>query len=139
HVAIGTIPLDTWAAHPSVVQIFKQNPQRLSLLIHGNDHVNLEMSRQMTEDETIRMLAQSLRRIDLFEARYGLSVARVMEAPFAASNIGSVRAMQKLGYDAALMASEQVLQQSRKDCWPASFGLNSVDLLAPGFPGIARL
>jgi hypothetical protein len=139
HVAIGTIPLDTWTAHPSVVEIFKQNPKRLSLLIHGNDHIKLEMSREITEDETLRMLAQSLRRIDTFEARFGLCVARVMEAPFAASNIASVRAMQKLGYDATLMGAEQVLQQSRHDGWPASFGLNTVDLLASGFPGIARL
>src|SRR4029077_9833256 len=58
HVAFATIPLDTWFTHQETAAIFRNNRQRLSLLVHGNDHTKAELARPCAEAERTFLLKQ---------------------------------------------------------------------------------
>ena len=47
HAAIATIPFDGWYASPRAVRTFAANRDHLSLLVHGNDHVQALLSRAL--------------------------------------------------------------------------------------------
>ena len=38
HVSFATIPMDGWYVHQPTARLFRENSDRLSLLVHGNDH-----------------------------------------------------------------------------------------------------
>ncbi len=84
HVAFATVPLDAWASHPRAVKLFRDHPEQFSLLIHGNDHSKRELCLNGSEQDYLRLAAQSLRRIDRLEKKTGLHVARIMAPPHGA-------------------------------------------------------
>lgn len=83
HVSIATIPLDARFHHSEVVELFRRNPDSLSLSIHGNNHTKGEFA-TLDSERLLRSLAQSLRRIRRFEQRTGLDVDRVVVPPHGA-------------------------------------------------------
>jgi hypothetical protein len=99
HVAMAMVPLDGWLAHPGAVRLFRERSDRLSLLCHGNNHVLEELMRPRPRQERRALLAQALRRVDSFERRTGVRVARVMTAPHGGCSEEMTRDMLLLGYD----------------------------------------
>jgi hypothetical protein len=81
HLSVATIPLDGWFVSERAAHIFKTHPDRLSLLIHGNNHSRRELADGRGQKRRLEMIAQALRRVRRFEARWGISVASVMTAP----------------------------------------------------------
>jgi hypothetical protein len=138
HAVIATVPLDSWWSHSAVRALFHENPGRLSLTMHGNDHTKLEVARPRSEQAALQLFAQGLRRIESFEARTGLRVARVMEPPFGVVSIRSLWAMHQLGYSGGLMAHDNELEWYRHEPWPAHFGVREVDFAVEGFPTVSR-
>ena len=100
HVAFATIPLDLWWANRKAVRLFRERSDRLSLLMHGNDHTFCELDHKQTEPQRTAMLAQALGRVDRFERRYQIPVARVMAPPHGACSRESAETMFRLGFDA---------------------------------------
>ena len=100
HVAFATIPLDLWWASKKAVRIFRESSDVLSLLVHGNDHVYHELDRTQSDRERTAFLAQALRRVDRFERRYGLPVARVMAPPHGACSRATAEALLPTGFEA---------------------------------------
>ena len=82
HAAMAMIPADAWFAHPRAVKLFRSRRDRLSLLVHGNNHVRRELA--APGSELIPALAQARRRVAAFERRSGVRVARVMAPPHGA-------------------------------------------------------
>lgn len=99
HAAMAMIPLDAGRPSPAALALFRQRPDRLSLVFHGNNHVKREL---MAPDETSAMAlaAQALRRIGRFEQRSGLRVDRVMTAPHGMCSPSVARALGAVGFDA---------------------------------------
>jgi hypothetical protein len=58
HVSFATIPLDCWFMHRPTVALFKKNSKRVSLLIHGNDHIRKELAIDRTDKDICRILRQ---------------------------------------------------------------------------------
>lgn len=100
HLAIATVPLDTWFTHPRAAEVFRQNADQLSLLIHGNNHLRQELGQGLSTERYERILAQGLRRIARFEENQGIPVARVMAAPHGRCDENAARALFRCGYDA---------------------------------------
>jgi hypothetical protein len=138
HVAFATIPLDAWLAHRGTAQLFKENPDHLSLLIHGNNHTREELADPRTEDEYLRLLAQSLKRITHLERRTGLRVARAMVAPHSACGKAAMAAMLALGFEGAYIDPWSLRNWSAERLWPPSFGLQIAELIDGGFPVLPR-
>lgn len=100
HLALATVPLDTWYTSSRAARIFKEGSDAISLLIHGNDHVRYELGRDRPHSAYEQDLAQALRRISTFEARTGVSVSRVMAAPHGRCHENAARALLTTGYEA---------------------------------------
>ena len=99
HVAMALIPLDAFYASTAACDIFRRRARRLSLLVHGNDHIRGELGRDLSAGAYDSLLAQSLRRVSRFERRRGLRVARVMAPPHGACSDGALGALDRAGFD----------------------------------------
>lgn len=100
HAAMAMIPLDGWRQHRATVELFRRRPDRLSLVLHGNDHLALELMRPPDDAAALAIAAQALRRAARFESRYGLRMDRVMTPPHGMCSAASARALAALRFDA---------------------------------------
>jgi hypothetical protein len=104
HLAVAMIPLDAWLVHPTTARMFREGRDRLSVLVHGNDHDGGELGRIGSTAEGVALAAQALRRMDRFEARSGVPVARVMVPPHERVTEGALAGLLACGYDAVCTA-----------------------------------
>jgi len=137
HVAFATIPLDTWHASRAAVRLFRSHGDVLSLLVHGNDHLRQELGRSLDGGRSRALLAQARRRIERFERRYGVPVARVMAPPHGACSEAVADAMP-LFFDALCITRAYPWL----DAPPAGrvlTGWGPTEIVASGIPVIPRL
>jgi hypothetical protein len=100
HASMAMIPLDARWPHARAVATFRSRPDRLSLVIHGNDHNKRELMQPANLSESLGLVAQALRRVTRFEARTGLRVDRVMVPPYGLCSRPVAQALGAVGYDA---------------------------------------
>jgi len=100
HAAMATIPLDGARAHRPTAELFARRPDRLSLLVHGNDHVRQELHALRDPGRALAVAAQASRRIARFEQRTGVRVDRVMTPPHGLCSEAMTRALGAVGFDA---------------------------------------
>jgi hypothetical protein len=100
HAAMAMIPLDGGRAHRAAVRAFRSRPDRLSLVVHGNNHVKRELLAPADDATALALSAQALRRVARFEARHSLIVDRVMTPPHGRCSTHVARALGSLGFDA---------------------------------------
>jgi hypothetical protein len=103
HIAMAMIPLDARRWSDSAVELFRARRDRVSLVIHGNDHFGPELANAEEFRSALAMSTQASRRIAWFEFKTGLTVDRVMMPPHEAWSRASARAIGAVGY-AALCA-----------------------------------
>lgn len=138
HVALATVPLDSSYAAPKAVELFRNCPRRLSLLIHGNDHVRNELARDYAEGEAQSILVQALTRIASLERRTRLKVARVIAAPHGGCSESMMAQMLRLPLEGACVSAGPTVRCNPSKNWPLGFGLSPVCFMAGGFPVIRR-
>lgn len=134
HVALATVPIDSWFVHKQTAALFQANRARFSLLFHGNDHLRGELGRDLDQRAILALLAQSLKRIIGFERRSGLAVCRVMAPPHGACRPQMMRAMLELGFEGACISPWSLRDWGAGHRWPASFGLELSELVSGYFP-----
>jgi hypothetical protein len=100
HAAMAMIPRDARRAHAGAVETFRSRADRLSLVIHGNDHLKRELMQSVDLPRALELAAQAVRRVARFEACTGLRVDRVMVPPHAVCSRTMTHALGALGYDA---------------------------------------
>ena len=140
HAVIASIPLDYGAVRTAAATLFREHVAQLSLALHGNNHEAFEFLRVDSEEEALRIVAQSLRRAADFERRTGLAISRVVCAPHEVCASTVLRALLRLDVDAVCL--ETPLQrrpgiprlQSLLNGWePAQFIETGIPLL-PRYP-----
>lgn len=104
HVGFATVPLDGRLVNPRAAALVRENPSALSLLMHGNNHTSRELGRLGGDADAERAIAQALRRIAALERRSGVDVERVMAPPHGACSEPALRAMFRLGLEAACIS-----------------------------------
>lgn len=139
HAAIGFIPLDAAWVNPSIAAIFRSNPARLSLAVHGCNHLRLEMARTYSPAQRMAICAQALRRIGEVERQHLLPVCRVMESPFGVIDQAMFASLVALGYEAALITTSQFLRHHQGIQFPPCFGLQAASHLSGGLGMIPRI
>ncbi len=100
HAAMAMIPLDAWGQRRSAVRLFRDRSDRVSLVMHGNDHRKRELFDQHDPVAALALGAQALRRVARFEATSGLRVGRVMVPPHGMCSQTMARALGRLPFDA---------------------------------------
>jgi len=103
HVALATVPLDAWFAHPTALRALRESNGAISLLVHGNDHDGGELGRIETEADAVSLAAQALRRIEAFRRRTGVAVDRVMVPPHEACSQVTLSGLRRCGFEAITM------------------------------------
>ncbi len=123
HVAIATVPLDAWYAGRKAVEVFRRHRERLSLLIHGNDHTRNELGCDYSDTDAVRMLAQALRRVVQFERRTGLGIERVIAPPHGGCSESVLAQAPRVGIEALCTSAEPLARCLNRTSLPLGFGL----------------
>jgi len=117
HAAFATVPLDAWFVHRDTADLFRENKGRLSLLVHGNNHVRSELGRSFSEEDALALAAQALRRIAWLERRSGVEVSYVMAPPHGPCSEAMMRGMVRVGFEAACISQGWLRELRREsDC-----------------------
>jgi hypothetical protein len=139
HVSVAMIPLDARFVHPAAGRLFRERPDILSLIMHGNDHTRLELYRDMPAGARRALVAQALRRADALERRHGIHVDRVMSAPHGLASEDAIATMYSLGVEA--LPADWSFPWAPVDRpppeWPLA-GWQPAQLHAGGFPVLSR-
>ncbi|MCC7377007.1 MAG: hypothetical protein IT581_20270 [Verrucomicrobiales bacterium] len=139
HTALAMIPMDMEHASPEAVGVVKEFGDALSLLIHGNDHLDHELGSRLPLAEAQSMLAQALARTARFERRFGVEVPRVMEAPHGLYDAEMLQCLSEAGFNAALITPVHLTSHNTSVGWPLDVGLRSCDCLPGGLGFIPRI
>ena len=137
HAAIATVPFDSWYSHPAAVRAFHHNPDRISLLVHGNNHTYAELLGQRGRQACASYLGQALGRIRVLERNSGLSVSRVMAAPHGACSEDMLTAMVDVGFEAAAISATSLRYYNPSRPWVRPLGLAVTEHIG-GLPVIPR-
>jgi hypothetical protein len=137
HVSFATIPLDTWFTHRDAAEIFRNQRNRLSLLVHGNNHTKRELARPYTEAERIFLLKQAIQRIERLERRSGLVVSRVMVPPHGACSEEMLAALPFCGFEAACISHGSLRAHNNSRAWTKTLGFLPSELIQ-GCPVLPR-
>ena len=121
-----------WYTSPAAAAIFRDNPRRLSLLLHGVTHVSNEMARECTQEAALAILAAGLRKVERFEDKTGLSVARVIAAPHGAFTDHFASAMELLEFEGACVSLGSLLRWNPQRSWPANAGSSFAQAMGDG-------
>lgn len=100
HAAMAMIPLDAGLTHRTARTLFRDRADRVSLLVHGNDHTRGELLGAREDAAALAIAAQALRRIRRFERRCGVRVDPVMAPPHGLCSPAMTRALGAVGFDA---------------------------------------
>jgi hypothetical protein len=99
HLAVAMIPIDGSLFSRKASHLFRTHPDELFLLMHGNNHTRNELGDGRGLQARLEMIAQALRRVERFEARSGVPVARVMAAPHGRCSEEVATDMTRLGLE----------------------------------------
>ena len=138
HASFAMVPFDAWFVHSGAARLLQHNRAHLSLLMHGNNHAKAEFGSALNADTYTRSLGQAIRRIDRFEQRAGLSVARIMAPPYGAFREIVADVMTNLGYEAACVSRASLTSWNKEKHWPAAFGHSVAEFIGAGAPIIPR-
>ena len=134
---MATIPRDLWFAHPRAVRLFRDSRQRLSLALHGNDHVKRELQGDLSPERRRSLLAQAIRRAAAFESRNGLPIAKVMIPPHGSTSREMALEMPRLGIEAMSDSRPYPWLTRPPEADPLA-GWDFVDIVDGGLPVIPR-
>lgn len=137
HVALATVPLDGWLVNRHAASLFKDHQSELSLLMHGNDHVARELGRLGTDREAEAAIGQALGRVAQLERRAEVRVDRVMAPPHGACSEAALRAMFRLGMEAACISRPFPWRDGLPAPTPLA-GWRPAELVAGGLPVLPR-
>lgn len=137
HVCFATIPLDAWFTHGKTAALFRQSSTRLSLAIHGNDHIKQELARNYTSTERKALLWQAIRRIEKLERNAGLQVSRIMIPPHGACSEEMLSEMPECGFKGASISHGSLRAHNKNRPWTRSLGYAPVEMVR-GCPVMPR-
>ncbi len=137
HVSFATIPLDTWYTHSGTADIFRKNPRRLSLLVHGNNHTRKELAQPYTEPERIFLLRQAIQRIERLERQSGLVVSRVMVPPHGACSEEMLAKFPFCGFEGACISHGSLRAHNKSRAWSKTLGFLPSEIIQ-GCPVLPR-
>ncbi len=122
HAAFATVPLDLYYANRDALELFRSAPERLSLLIHGNNHVANELGTETDDGRRLSIIAQALSRVGRFEERYGLPVSRVMAAPHGVCTEPMFNDMARCGIESGCVSFGSLFKVNRGREWVDTMG-----------------
>lgn len=138
HTTIAFIPWNYSRSVPEVISIFRENPERYSIAVHGDDHDHKEFEDFRDSPLSVQApkLEQALARMDAFQNITGIPFDRVFVFPH---SIGECLILQELKRDnyLATVNSTNVPMGCKRPTDPM-FDLRPVTTAFYDFPSILR-
>lgn len=101
HAAIAFIPHNFRRSSPAIGRLFRENPGRLSICFHGNDHTQAEFA--STDRELLNLLLRvATKRMDLHQTRTRLACDPVMVFPQGKFSVEAMEVLQSHKFCAAV-------------------------------------
>jgi hypothetical protein len=138
HAAFATVPLDLYYADRGALGLFRSAPERLSLLIHGNNHVANELGYDYDDEKRLAIILQALSRVERFEKRYGLPISRVMAAPHGVCTESMFKDMARCGLESGCVSFGSLFKTNRERAWVDTMGTGPSTDIA-GLPVLNRI
>jgi hypothetical protein len=138
HASFATIPLDAWFTSNKAAALLRTHSARLSLLVHGNNHVANEMARFPSAPAAIWAMSQALNRIRKLEQKAGVEVSKVVAAPHGACSEETLGIMARLGYEGACISYGSLRCHNQDKNWTRRMGMAMAEVVA-GMPVIPRV
>jgi hypothetical protein len=139
HAVVATVPLSSRRVSRENAKLFREQARYISLIIHGNDHVQKELARDYPERERLAILAQAWQRMADMEQRHGIPIGRIMEAPYGVIAAGMVEPLVRLGYEATLITPAQFLPMNQQNRFPVTIGVAPAECLGVGLCILPRI
>ena len=98
HVAMATIPLDSWFTNSRAARVFRESAAVLSLAAHGNDHLYHELAVPRSADQAVALFKQAAMRLERLEQAAGVRVSRVMVPPHGVCDEELLEPMLRAGF-----------------------------------------
>lgn len=111
---LAFIPWNWRRGHPDTMQLFRDRPEKFSLVVHGCDHTASEFADRSTASLNGK-IRTALQRVDGFERRAGIPVDRVMVFPQGAFSPETGRALKLNGFVAAVNTEVAPLDQAANE------------------------
>jgi len=138
HTTIAFIPWNYDRSQPEVVSLFRNNPQRFSIAVHGNNHNHKEFGGYQNKSLASQVgdLKQALGRMEKFRTLTGIRYDKVMIFPHSIAPEETLEALKTYNYLGTVNSSnvpEEDVKTSTR-----STALRPVTLSFAGFPSIIR-
>jgi hypothetical protein len=137
HASFAMVPMDVWYAHSATARLFREHRDRLSLLIHGNNHTHYELFRASPRSQQLALASQAIRRMERFERVTGVPVSRVMAAPHGACSEEMATALAQTGFEAATISRGSLMSRNPDAPWSSTVGLSPAEWFG-GLPILPR-
>jgi hypothetical protein len=138
HVAVATVPLDTWYSNKQTVALLGESEQVLSLLVHGNDHTRSEFAQPLPSSQRLAVVADCLRRIERLERLTRLSVDRALVPPHEALSVAMACTALQMGIEGLSLTLASLRKWNPSIKWPSTLGILPAEMLANGCPIVGR-
>jgi hypothetical protein len=138
HATFATVPLDGWYFNEGTAELFRRNPDRLSFLMHGNNHTYAELAQTRDTAGHLALAAEAMRRIEALETKSRVSISRTMAPPHGACSNATMEAMLRVGIESAYISPWSLRLWDDSRTWPPELGLVPAEMLAEGFAVLPR-
>jgi hypothetical protein len=146
HATIGFVPWNYDRSSKDVVELFRANPEFLSIAVHGNNHDRYEFYRyearsgdnQRAKPLSIQAfnIRQALARMEVFHQRTGLDFDRIMVFPHGVCPAPTFRALKQHGFWATSKYSNVPLDETAPR--DPAVALRATNTEWEGFPAMRR-
>jgi hypothetical protein len=137
HTAFATVPFDSWYVNGNAARCFREHPDTISLLVHGNNHTRRELTGGRDQADRRRQMRQALQRIERLDRKAGVRTSRIMAPPHGACSEAMMRAMCDVGFEAACISPGSVRGANPGAPWTGSLGLHPSAIIGD-FPVMPR-
>jgi peptidoglycan/xylan/chitin deacetylase (PgdA/CDA1 family) len=138
HVTIAFIPWNFDRSQPALVSLFRSHPDRLSICVHGNNHIHQEFGPLEVHplEKQVEDIEQSLARMERFKQLTGIPYSAVMVFPHSVSPQSTFAALKHANF----LATANSLNVPSDAAAPAGaeFALHAATLHFATFPSLRR-
>lgn len=138
HATIAFIPWNYDRSQPAVAALFRDHPDRLSICVHGNNHIHQEFGPFSAHPlkKQVRDMEQALARMDKFSQLTKISYDPVMVFPHSMAPAATLAALHRDNY----LATANSLNVPSDAATPPGldFALRTVTLQFSSFPSLRR-
>lgn len=113
HTTIAFISWNYDNSQPEVVKLFLDNPDRYSLVVHGNNHDHYEFNEMVPLDEQEKDILEALNRMEEHKRLTNIPYGKVMVFPHAICPTETLKLLKKYNFNMTVNAQDIPLGATR--------------------------